>query len=274
MKHRITHTTLALFHETLYNNINSKYQTDVMLRDVEKAFDKVWHTGLQYKLLQIGLHTCFTRTLCNDLSNKTETIQIGNFKGPAFAINSGEPQGGACLSPTLFSFFTHDMPEPLPNTDYIAFAHDITQITAGRCKYKDATRNTQYAIQQINNYENKWKIKTNKNKFQIVPISRIKTSVITINNKILQYTNKGKILGLTFNTRGIIPQIKILRDIANDNLTKMYRFHNLNSQNKQNLYNALVRSALIYSPVFLNIISKSSVIHLQKIQNRVGNFLR
>ena len=88
------------------------------------------------------------------------------------------------------------MPEPLPNTDYIAFADDFTQITAGRYKYKDAARNTQHAIQQINRYENKWKIKTNKNRFQIVPISRIKTSDITINN-ILQYTNKGKILGLT-----------------------------------------------------------------------------
>ena len=88
------------------------------------------------------------------------------------------------------------MPEPLPNTEYIAFADDITNITAGRYKYKDAARNTQHAIQQVNNYENKWRIKTNKNKFQIVPISRIKTSDITINNKIIQYTNKGKILDL------------------------------------------------------------------------------
>ena len=114
------------------------------------------------------------------------------------------------------------MPEPLPNTDYIAFADDITQITAGRYKYNDAARNTQHAIQQINNYENKWKVKRNKNKFQLVPISRIKISDITINNNILQYTNKGKILGLTFNTRGIIPQIKIRRVMANYNLTKLY----------------------------------------------------
>ena len=87
-----------------------------------------------------------------------------------------------------------------------------------------------------------------------MPISRIKTSDITINNNILQYTNKGKILGLTFNTRGIIPQIKIHREIANDNLTKLYRFHNLISRNKQKLYNALVISALIYPPVILNTI--------------------
>ena len=61
------------------------------------------------------------------------SVQIGNFIGPSFTINSGVPEG-ACLSQTLYSFFTHDMPEPLPNTDYIAFADDITQITAGRYK--------------------------------------------------------------------------------------------------------------------------------------------
>ena len=177
--------------------------------------------------------------------------------GPVFTINSGIPQG-ACLSPTLYSFFTHDVPKPLPNTEYIALADNITQITSGGYKYKDAARNTQHAIQQINDNENKWKIKTNKNKFQIVPISRIKTSDITINNNILQYTNKGKILGLTFNCRSIVPQIKIGRDIVNGNLTKLYQFHNLNSRNKQKIYNALVRSAFIYPPVIINTISNYS----------------
>ena len=56
------------------------------------------------------------------------------------------------------------MPEPLLNTEYIAFADDIKQILAGPDKYKDAAKNTQLSIQQINNYENKRKIKTNKKK--------------------------------------------------------------------------------------------------------------
>lgn len=27
----------------------------MVLRDVEKAFDKVWHSGLKYKIVQLGL---------------------------------------------------------------------------------------------------------------------------------------------------------------------------------------------------------------------------
>ena len=129
-KNRGTHTTLAIFHETISNAINSKHAVDTVLRDVEKAFDKVWHTGLKYKILNLGLHTCFARILCDYITDRTATIQIGEYIGPPFKLNSWVPQE-ACLSPTLHSFYTHDMPEPLPNTNYIAFADDITQITSG-----------------------------------------------------------------------------------------------------------------------------------------------
>ena len=63
------------------------------------------------------------------------------------------------------------MPEPLPNTNYIAFADDITQITSDPYKLADAARNTAHEIKQINTFENKWKIRNNKNKFQIFLIS-------------------------------------------------------------------------------------------------------
>ena len=265
---RGTHTALALFHETITNNINNRQTTDIILRDVEKAFDKVWHTGIKYKILQIGLHTCFTKTLSDYLTDRTATIQIGDYTGPTFSLNSGVPQG-ACLSPTLYSFYTHDMPEPLPNTDYIAFADDITQITSGRYKYRDAARNTEHAIQQIDEFENKWKIKTNRSKFQIIPISRRNTTDIYLNdNEILQYTNEGKILGLTFNRRGILPQVKIRTAVALNNLSKLHRFTSLNINNKLKLYNALIRSALIYPSVILNIIAKSPMLKLQSVQNK------
>ena len=161
------------------------------------------------------------------------------------------------------------MPEPLPNTDYIAFADDITQITSGRYKYRDAARNTEHAIRQINEFENKWKIKTNRSKFQIIPISRKNTADIYLNdNEILQYTNEGKILGLTFNRGGIHPQIKIRTAVALNNLSKLHRFKSLNIKNKLKLYNALIRSTLIYPPVILNTIAKSPMLKLQRVQNK------
>ena len=48
--------------------------------------------------------------------------------------------------------------------------------------------------------------KTNKNKFQIIPISRIQTDDILVTDEPLRYATEGKVLGLTFNGRGTSPQ--------------------------------------------------------------------
>jgi hypothetical protein len=270
--HRGTHTGLAVFYETLVHTQALKQCTDVVLRDVAKAFDKVWHTGLKYKITQLHLHPCFTKILSDYLTDRTASIHLDNYTGPPFQLNSGVPQG-ACLSPTLYNYYTHDLPQPLPFTDYIAFADDITQITSGHYGYNFAARTTENAIIQINDYENKWKIKTNTSKFKIINISRINTHEIYINQNTYQYTNSGKILGLTFGSRGLTPHIKIRKAIAQDNLSKLNRFRTLSTTNKMKLYTSLVRSALIYPIIPLNTISKTNFLSLQRTQNKALRFI-
>ena len=265
---RGTDTALGIFYEQICNHFSNRETIDVVLRDVSKAFDKVWHDGLKFKILNINLHNCFTRTIANYLDDRTASIQIGNTIGPSFNLLSGVPQG-ACLSPTLYNLFTHDMPEPLPWTNYIAFADDITQITSGRHPPRYASQLTAHAIQQVNNFENQWKIQTNISKFTVFPISRNKTVAINTldGQNTIQYSNQGKILGLNITKIGIGKQVGIRKAIARKNLAQLYRFKNLKPSNKLKLYNALVRSALIYPIVPLNTLSKTSMIELQRIQN-------
>ena len=44
---RGTRTALATLYETISQDIYDKHKIDIVLRDVSKAFEKVWHTGLQ-----------------------------------------------------------------------------------------------------------------------------------------------------------------------------------------------------------------------------------
>ncbi|KAF2344964.1 Reverse transcriptase domain [Trinorchestia longiramus] len=83
---RGTHTALATLHETLHIHLNQRHTIDVILRDVSKAFDKVWHTGLKYKLSQLNLHPVFTKILANFLSDRTAAIRIANYTGQPFPI--------------------------------------------------------------------------------------------------------------------------------------------------------------------------------------------
>ena len=72
----------------------------------------------------------------------------------------------------------------------------------------------------------------------------------------------------------ITPHIKIRTAISQSDLTKLYLFYNLSSRNKLKLYNALVCSALIYSPGIMNRISKSPLLSMQRIQNKALRFIR
>ena len=51
---RSTMTNLALFCNQVINNFNRNLQTDVIFTDFSKAFDKVNHTLLLYKLSFLG----------------------------------------------------------------------------------------------------------------------------------------------------------------------------------------------------------------------------
>ena len=160
------------------------------------------------------------------------------------------------------------MPPPAPHSDYIAYADDITQIISCPGEASMLAPKTKRAITQINNFEKKWKIKTNVEKFTVIPMYRTRKTDIIIDNNKINYQNKGKILGLNFNTRGILPQVAIRRNIALHNLSKLHRFKELSQPNKLKLYKSLVLSTLTYPTVPLNAISQTQMLKLQRIQNK------
>ena len=77
-----THTAIATINETISRDVRNGHKVDLVLRDVTKAFDKVWHSGLKFKLTQIDLHDCMKRTICNFLMNRTAMIRIDHTTGP------------------------------------------------------------------------------------------------------------------------------------------------------------------------------------------------
>ena len=45
--------------------LQRKKQVVLALRDVAKAFDKVWHNGLKFKILRLGIPPLTEKILCN-----------------------------------------------------------------------------------------------------------------------------------------------------------------------------------------------------------------
>jgi hypothetical protein len=268
-----THTALAIFHETIVNHLSDNCKIDIVLRDVSKAFDKVWHTGLKYKLLKLNMHPSFTRTLCDFITDRTAAVRISGHTGHFFELQTGVPQG-SCLSPTLYSFYTHDLPDPVLNSELFTYADDITQIIAVRTHdNRYIAQNTEVAIESINTFEKKWKIKTNMQKFTVVPIARRNTSEIIVEGEYVPYQSTGKVLGLNFSSRGYSSHLSIKRAMAWNSLRKLYRFRNLSTNIKRKLYLAYIRSALTYPIIPMHTFSTTALKQLQKIQNAAIRFI-
>lgn len=272
-RNRGTHTALAVINETIAKDLAQKHKIDIVCRDVSKAFDRLWHLGLKYKILETNLNPCMKKVLCNFITDRTASVRIGSHTGPPFELQTGVAQG-ACLSPTMYSFFNHDIPPALPNSSYVQYADDITQIISAPGTHNSIAQNTEHAVKSINSYENKWKISTNVKKFKILNISRRKWRHLdlgTIEHK--PYDSKITTLGLNIGTNGITSHVNIRKAIANKTLSKLYRFRDLSSTTKIKLYKTLVRPQLIYPIIPLNTISKAATSKLQKVQNKATRFI-
>jgi hypothetical protein len=77
--------------------------TSMLLLDVEKAFDSVWHEALLLKLLARGCNLSLTRLIFSF------QICVGKSQSLSCNIRYSVPQG-AILSPTLYNIFTSDIP--------------------------------------------------------------------------------------------------------------------------------------------------------------------
>jgi hypothetical protein len=80
--------------------------------DLSNAFDRVWHTGLLYKLSQCGVHGALLRWLRAYLTDRSFCVQFEGQMSSSRKIKSGVPQG-AILSPLLFNITKRDLPAVL-----------------------------------------------------------------------------------------------------------------------------------------------------------------
>ena len=267
-KSRGTDTALTTIHESIAHHTARKSQCYVILRDVSKAFDKVWLKGLQYKISLLDLPLTFTKFINNFLINRKARIRIGNFIGPTFPLTAGVPQGSS-LSPTLYTIYTNDIPNPAYDCSTIQYADDVTQIVAYHGKSRQLMANrTVSEIEKINEFEKKWKIKTNKSKFKIIPISVKKKNDIIIDGHLIPYSDYGKVLGVKIGNAGYNKHLNETVQKGKHALMELQRFYALPEKIKIHLIKAFIRPILTYAPIPMITISNTNIKKLQVIQNR------
>ena len=197
---------LSLVHE-IHKAFDDKNCLEVrsVYLDLSKAFDKVWHGGLMFKLKQNGVNGKLLSLLDNYLQNRQQRVVINGQESKWAHIKSGVPQGSV-LGPLMFLIFINDLESNL-KCQVNFFADDTSIFTVVRDPEVSAS-DLNHDLDVIARWAHQWKMAFNPDPTkpaEEIVFSNKKVKVhhppIFFNNIEVKRVNHHKHLGLILDSR-------------------------------------------------------------------------
>ena len=131
----------------VYDNLENGNQTDIIVVDFSKAFDKFDHNKLIYKLSALGIHPLTTRWIKSFLQCRTQQVRIDGCTSDTLPVVSGVPQGSV-LGPCLFLAYINYLPDSVKSKVRL-FANDtIMYLTVKSTTDANILQNDLHALEQ------------------------------------------------------------------------------------------------------------------------------
>jgi hypothetical protein len=244
--------------------------------DISKAFDKVWHNGLMYKLIKLKCPLYLIEWIKAFLKNRCFFVKINSHLSLLAAILASVPQGSS-LSPLLFSLFINDIPKrDISNcSGSLLYADDLVSMFM-----YDERGNIEQIINKylklIEMWLKKWKLKMSATKYSFIifhngPTKPKELDLQLFDTKI-PYDSKPVFLGVKFDERLTFKnyydkiktkfqdRLKIVRILSSN-------YWKLSSKLLLNIYSSLVRSIIDCTAFSISVTPYSRLENLQVIQN-------
>lgn len=189
----------------IYNQIcqsfDAKQYTCMVFCDISKAFDRVWHKGLLFKLKQNGIKGDLLKWISHYLSGRSQKVFVGSSMSESKILSAGVPQGSV-LGPLLFLIYVNDIVEHLLSITRL-FADDTSlSFTSGNIQDIEGILNHDLRI--ITVWAKQWLVDFNPNKTEAIlfSISNVNNPNLYFDNVPVNFVDDHKHLGLTFSHDG------------------------------------------------------------------------
>jgi len=273
---RANHSTeLQLLHTVhdLVTNLNKKIQTDAILLDLTKAFDKVLHRFLLHKLHYYGIRNEILEWISSFLSDRTQYVTCNGSKSSIIDVISGVPQG-TVLGPLLFLVYINDLPNCVLSSCSL-FADDC--LLYRPIYTEDDNRILQDDLLRIEEWANKWKMIFNTDKCEVlqVTLSNLKPTSYFLYNSQLSTVSHAKYLGVLLDSKlNFNNHVATICRKANNVLALLKRnLYHCNSEIRSQAYFLYVRPILEYASTVWAPHTKSNVDKIESVQRRAARFV-
>ena len=125
---------------------------------ISKAFDKVWHDGLLFKLNQNGISGGLLKLFENYLHNRKQRVVLNGSYSNYSSIESEVPQGSV-LGPLLFLVYINDLESNI-NSNIKFFVDDTMLFSVVQDSVKSAT-DLNHDLDMISQWAHQWKMEFN-----------------------------------------------------------------------------------------------------------------
>ena len=190
-----THALVHLVHSWLADLETPNTIIRTCLIDFSKAFDRVDHNILMYKLSILGVPPVLLNWCSSFLKDRQQRIKMGPYKSTWRRVIAGVPQGTK-LGPLFFLVMVNDLRCEAPLYKYV----DDCAITETIRSSPTESSNLQHEIDHINNWsiDNNMKLNAKKTKEFNISMSHVPHTLpaLVIDDESLEVVHTAKLLGV------------------------------------------------------------------------------